>query len=31
VAELGPNGDYVVEPLGPDSFGTLTVIQGDKT
>jgi len=30
VAELGPGGDYVVEPLGLDSFGTLTVIQGDK-
>jgi len=31
VAELGPTGDYVVEPLGLDSFGTLTVIQGDKS
>ena len=30
VGELGPTGDYVVEPLGLDSFGTLTVIQGDK-
>jgi P-type conjugative transfer ATPase TrbB len=30
VAELGPSGDYVVEPLGLDPFGTLTVIQGDK-
>ena len=30
VAELGPGGDYVVEPLGLDPFGTLTVIQGDK-
>ncbi len=30
VAELSPSGDYVVEPLGLDSFGALTVIQGDK-
>jgi type IV secretion system protein TrbB len=30
VAELGSTGDYVVEPLGLDSFGTLTVIQGDR-
>jgi type IV secretion system protein VirB11 len=30
VAELGPSGDYVVEPLGLDPFGSLTVIQGDK-
>jgi type IV secretion system protein VirB11 len=30
VAELGPTGDYVVNSLGLDSFGTLTVIQGDK-
>jgi hypothetical protein len=30
VGELGPTGDYVVEPLGLDPFGTLTVIQGDK-
>ena len=30
VAELGPTGDYVVEPSRLDPFGTLTVIQGDK-
>jgi pilus assembly protein CpaF len=30
VGELGPAGDYIVTPLGLDSLGTLTVIQGDK-